>query len=314
MRLFQVLLSVLALAFPIIVNAGESPSPPPWPLALRHAVQRTADVTWRLREAAGTSCPSFSADSGIVVDSLDAYTSRDSSMVRTMLGMSDLVQVTAVATGSPAQQAGVHVGDEILALNGQATTEALPSLSDTLADEQDTNAMRVMAMFARLPAEQPARLMLLRDGAVIVLDLVPLNHCASRIFVRSSNRLDAYSDGFDVVITARLVDLTHSDDELALLVGHEMAHTIVRDNKASSLSQRRLMEERADLFGADLAACAGYDTYAAAPIWRRWVGSLFLSFLAIDPQHGSAKKRSEAIQQRAAPTTCPVITAPTLGP
>lgn len=286
---------------------------PPWPLALRHVMQRVADVEWRLHGAAGQSCPAMGAASGLVLDSLDAYARSDRAMLQASVGLTDLVQVGAVASGSPAERAGIRAGDEIMAVNGSyiAATPRANAGTGNGAPGLRTAALRATAILARLRSDRPAQLLLRRAGSSLPVTLIPQARCASRIFVSTKNDMAAYSDGIDIVITARLVDFTRSDDELALLAGHELGHAIARDDKASGVIQRRHMEDRADLLGADLAACAGYDTKTAAPFWRRWSASSMLGFLPTGT-HGSGKYRTTSILRQPLPQVCPITGAPAL--
>lgn len=303
-----------ALGTAVLVSPGSTiaASTPSWPQALRRVTQRVADVEWRLHGAAGQSCPTMAAASGLVFDSLDSYARSDRMMVQASLGLSNLVQVAALAPGSPAERAGIKLGDEIISVNGSDIT-AVPetgSDSDKSRPVPRTVALRATAALARLPASKSARILLRRAGSPISVTLTPQTRCASRIFVSTKNELSAYSDGVNIVITARLVDFTQSDDELALLAGHELGHAIAHDDTASGINQRRRMEDRADLLGADLAACAGYDTKMAASFWGRWSKSSILGFLPTGT-HGSGKGRTAAILRRPMPQTCPIAGAPT---
>lgn len=275
-----------------------------WAVALRHAMQRSAEVEWRLQKAAGTSCPAMAAATGLVLDSLDSYAEADRPMSASVLGMSGLPQVAAVAATSPAAQAGISPGDELLAVEGTD----LPGGPDATGA---TLALRTTAALANLPAGKPVRMKLRRAGAVVTVQFVPARQCASHIFVDTENRLRAYSDGANIKITARMVDFTLSDDELAILAGHELGHIIARDGEAADIGERRRKEDRADALGADLAACAAYDTKAAAPFWRRLEKTEPLRWLAIRMQ-SAGKVRTRNVRERPAPATCPVTGAPPL--
>jgi len=113
----------------------------PWPVVLRMAMQRVANVEWRLLKAAGDTCPTKAAAYGIVFDSLDAYAESDRAMVARALNASDLPQVAAVAKGSPAELAGIVVGDDLVAIDGVAVDVAFQGRSPA----SDTLALRAIA-------------------------------------------------------------------------------------------------------------------------------------------------------------------------
>lgn len=293
--------------FAFLCLAGAAPAvaqTESWPLALRNAMQRTATVEWRLHEAAGQSCPTMSAATGLVLDSLDSYNEADRAMIARSLELSDALQVAAIAGDSPAARAGIRVGDDLLAVNDA------PILSGTGGDTRPW-ALDATQALAALPPGQPMRLTLRRGGATFTVPVIPESRCASRIFVDTKNALDAYTDGADIIITARMVDFTGSDDELAILAGHELGHVIARDGEESGIGERRRMEDRADVVGADLAACAGYDTKAAAPFWRRFEKTRILRFVAIRLQ-SSGQARVRNVQARAFPQACPITGVPPL--
>ena len=94
-----------------------------------------------------------------------------------------------------------------------------------------------------------------------------------------------------------------SDDELALVAGHELGHIIHRDGKATSLADRRNMEDRADEAGAHLAKCAGYDVTAALGFWDRYANRRKLSFLD-GPSHRSPRDRAARMAAFIAGDSC----------
>jgi predicted Zn-dependent protease len=84
-------------------------------------------------------------------------------------------------------------------------------------------------------------------------------------------------------MTLAMLKFLRSDDELAVVLGHELAHNIfhhpaIRSEegilrglglKASAMWKR---EEVADRFGLRLMAAADYDLDSAIPFWRRYLG------------------------------------------
>lgn len=283
-----------------------------WPGALRIAMQRTADVEWRLQEAAGTTCPAMTTATGIVLDSLDSYAPADRPMVAGSLGLTELPQVAAVASGSPAAQAGILAGDAVVSVEGlEIPQPGAPQPGPAQGVAGPTLALRMSAALAALPPQAPVHMTVLRHDSDMTVEVIPVLHCSSRIFVDTQNSLRAYSDGSDIVITARMVDFARTQDELAILAGHELGHVIARHGKAHGLKQQRLMEDHADVIGADLAACAGYDPQSAAPFWERLEKTQPLRWLAIAMQ-SSGKMRTRNVHDRARPRSCPIAVVPSL--
>lgn len=303
-------LMIMASIGPALMLGFTSSSPlsaqpfEPWPARLRNTIQRVADVEWRILKAAGNACPATAVGHGIIFDSLDAYLKRDHATVVQHFGMSDLPQVSAVAKQSPADLAGIKVGDELVAINGRASDAGFKSGND----ENDTLALRVSRALAHLPLDQTIQMNFRREGEPISIELTPERLCASRIYVTTENLINAYTDGANIAIPARMVEFTRTDDELAILAGHELGHIIARDADGSKGSERRRAEDRADLTGADLATCAGYDTKSAAHFWKRLEQRKPLRFLFRKMQ-SPGKVRTKNVLDRRPPAHCPISTA-----
>jgi predicted Zn-dependent protease len=125
------------------------------------------------------------------------------------------------------------------------------------------------------------------------------------------NAINANANGLVAQISGRLVDWVESDDELALVIAHEMAHNLLdhpkRLNEKSALSglatslglagrAQRQMEMEADQMGIVMAAGAGYNYKIAPDFWARLnSNSPLASFLATT--HPTTPTRRENAQR-----------------
>ena len=105
-----------------------------------------------------------------------------------------------------------------------------------------------------------------------------------------SRQVNAFANGRYVVMTTAMLDFLRSDDELAVVLGHELSHNILRHPALldeQGVPKKGLMrsfgknasrvwktEAEADRFGIRLMAAAGYDVQAAIPFWRRYLGNM----------------------------------------
>ena len=125
-----------------------------------------------------------------------------------------------------------------------------------------------------------------------------------------SDELNARADGRRLFISTALAGFTESDDELALILGHELAHHVLRHRhwSATGGAARHANEEvwaveggegaaeqQADRVGLYLMARAGFDPAVAAPFWRRFGES---NWRVRFPQigHASAGSRARALE------------------
>jgi predicted Zn-dependent protease len=98
------------------------------------------------------------------------------------------------------------------------------------------------------------------------------------------NAINANANGLVAQISGRLVNWVESEDELALVIAHEMSHNLLdhpkRLSEKSALSglatslglsgrAQRQMELEADRMGIIMAARAGYNYKIAPDFWAR---------------------------------------------
>ncbi|RMF20579.1 MAG: hypothetical protein D6760_11255 [Deltaproteobacteria bacterium] len=252
--------------------------------------QRLLNVSGRLRVRGADLCGEGTAPYfGVEWFSLEAFGEGFRSVAERRYGAGDTVRVFAVAAGSPAEAAGVRRGDVLVSVDGRPYSAPRQAL-EWLASWKD----------ASLPLE------LRRDGRVRSVVLHGVRACRYRVELVHSDDVNAFADGNRVGITTGMMRFVESDDELALVVGHEIAHNVlghVRRRQANSLAGALLgalldigaaaagvdtggagtrmgmqaggiayakeFEAEADYLGSYLAARAGFDIRGAPLLWRR---------------------------------------------
>jgi membrane-associated protease RseP (regulator of RpoE activity) len=157
--------------------------------------------------------------------------------------------VVAVQPGSPAERAGIRVGDQILRLGGEAVHSDIDLFDRAAAFEVGT-----------IP------IALLRDGREARVAVDPLPACRPEAFIEIGDlMLTDRARGDHFYVTSGFIRFAKTDDELALVVAHELAHRI----SGMRVVPGPQVEVRADRLGLYLAARAGYDVSVAAAFWDR---------------------------------------------
>jgi predicted Zn-dependent protease len=149
----------------------------------------------------------------------------------------------------------------------------------------------------------PARLRVLRENQQLDLTLGSEPGCIGRVRLARSNQMNAFSLRGYVVMTTAMLGYVRGEDELAVVLGHELSHSIlghegVRDEegilaglgiKPSAIWRR---EEAADRLGLRLMAAAGYNLDAAIPFWHRYLGQYdwFPQIFRSHPSRGAREK------------------------
>ena len=138
-----------------------------------------------------------------------------------------------------------------------------------------------------------------RNNITQSLNVVPIEVCDYPLILTNDDVVNAFADGNNIFITQGMMDFADSENELALVVAHELAHNTMRHidakrlnalggfvidmliavlggvdtqgmftrNFAMAYSQE--FESEADYVGLYMCELSGYDITEAAYFWRR---------------------------------------------
>ena len=248
--------------------------------ALRAQDLRVATIGWRLATANVPLCRDISPQAGIVVYDLAQYAPEARADARSLFALGGPATVAAVVPRSAAATAGLEAGDTIEAIDGVA----LPTQSVRTQPSFD-GVDRTYVAIERAAARGPVTLAIRRGGVTRTIRFTPDRGCTSFVQLVPERSRNANADGRTVTITTAVADATRDDDELAIVIAHELAHNILRhrvrldEEKVSrglfaglgrNGAALRASEDEADRVGLYLAARAGYDPAAGARFWERF--------------------------------------------
>jgi beta-barrel assembly-enhancing protease len=205
----------------------------------------------------------------------------------------DAPTVIYVVPGSVAETAGLAQGDVITELNGEHVAS-------------DYKVMENFTAQLRKAAAGPLHLDVRRAGAPVDVTLQPARACDYPFHIVADPSINAFADGDAVFIADGMMEFVQSDDELAVVLGHEMAHDFrghidakrrnaiagmlvgvvidfvvtagtrtvepllrYRLNELGTMAFSKQFEAEADYVGLYVMARAGYPIDGAAQFWRR---------------------------------------------
>ena len=274
--------------------------------ALTDLDQRVARVAWNLSEANAALCTTVRLSAGWALHSARQYSPELRPHAETRFGLrGDLPGVVAAPPGSPAEAAGLRTGDLVLAVNAKPLAPG-----ETAGPAQwDGLEANIRTLDAAL-AQGPVAVTIQRDDQTVTRTVEPRRACGYDVQLDPSDELNARADGRRLFISTALAGFAQSDDELAVILGHELAHHVLGHRAWSDRggAARRAnddawgveggdgnAERQADRVGLYLAARAGYDPAVAAPFWRRFGAS---NWRVRFPQlvHASAGSRAAALE------------------
>lgn len=275
-------------------------------LALIAMEQRVAPIVQRLATGNARWCNDQVASPGWLLGDRRLYRDTIWTRARAAYGAPDAdhLFIAALDPDGPAARAGLQRGMAILAINGQR-----PDAMTT-----DPHA-RMAAAHALLVRADPAAPLAISVAGRTEPVIVPAGRgCMSEFRVEASENLRAQADGTLVLISAGMVRFADSDDELAALIAHELAHNILRhrarlDAAAIKRGMRQMFgrsarltkatEQEADRLAVWLLAGAGYDPGAAARFWTNF-GKRHGAGIFTAPTHPRWKQRVAMVTEEMA--------------
>jgi beta-barrel assembly-enhancing protease len=156
------------------------------------------------------------------------------------------VAVQSVADFSPADKAGIKSGDFIVSVNGQ---------------EIPAGPQGVAMVRRALDAAGKGRsdIVLERAGKIINTRVMPLPGCNFAVLLEyGSNEINASADGDSIMVSKGIVRFAENDDELALVIAHELAHNVMQH--VGKMRQNSMVGSLGGLAVDGIFAAAGIGT------------------------------------------------------
>lgn len=309
-------LSMLALSIALVGAARGEAGSRATLVALRDVDARMAGIAYRLTTANAALCRDLAPTPGWAIHGIGQYDPSLRDDARAVFGFETPVAVEAVVPGGPAARAGIRAGDSLVAIDGAAVGG---SATVRAASSVDRDA--VSARIAALPPARAMSVTVVRDGAARTVAVPPSPGCRSNFEVLLGPKMTATADGAIVQLGVRFFE-RYTDDEIAVVVGHELAHNILHHRErldAAKVSRGllsevgrsgrlfRRTEDDADLLGLYLIRNAGYDPTNAVRFWREHGGDVD-GGLFRSRTHASSKARAKALADEIAriPVNAPI--------
>jgi hypothetical protein len=205
-----------------------------------------------------------------------------------LYGLGASPQIIHVSSGSPAERGGLQAGDVMIAIGGTAVPEGDKAIAAITATWE--KAVR---------PGKPTVFTVLRGGSEVQMEVTSLKACDYPVLAVTSSAVNAFADGEKIGITRGMLRFARDDQELSLVISHELAHNIMKhisaqkqnalfgsilDILASTVigvstggifgnvaaqAYSKAFEAEADYVGLYIMTTAGLEINDAPYFWRR---------------------------------------------
>jgi Zn-dependent protease with chaperone function len=239
-------------------------------------------IHWQVVTSSVSLCPKVTQLSGI--DVLARPKGDLGESLGRLYGVMPEPTILSIVPASPADKAGLQPRDIVLSVYG------LPL--------SNSDAIRQRARAAK-PGE-PMPVQVRRAGQAHAITVTPVPACDYPATLVQQQVLNAYADGERIFLTRGMMAFARTDEELALVVAHEIAHNTMRHidakkanaaaglvgdlalailsrgayrqstiTEAASQAYSQEFEAEADYVGLYMLANSGFSVDEAPKFWRR---------------------------------------------
>ena len=162
--------------------------------------------------------------------------------------MGESLQVMTVPHGSPADVAGLKRGDKLVSIDGQAAPTG---------DDAYENWQKLVS--SALKESDSISLVIIRDDEQSEALINAEKTCDYSIAETYSDTVNAYADGKNIVLSAGMLRFTQNDNELALVIAHEIAHNAMdhMEAKKANYGSGSILDIAAALAGVNTGGAFG---------------------------------------------------------
>ncbi len=178
---------------------------------------KITNIAAKIRLAGTNICESqTSLMLGLKYWNIHDFLPEDENIARNKYQLGAGLKVLNVASESPAEKAGFKVGDELLAINDLIIAGGKNAKKD-FAKQLDEFKKTL----------KPLTIKVWREGEEKLLSVTPVKACKSDIELIFDNSVNAYADGTNIYIAKGMMNFVQNEEEIALVISHELAHNVM---------------------------------------------------------------------------------------
>ena len=224
---------------------------------------------------------------GVNLTSKESWDKTWANAISSTLKYGDGVVIYTVQKGSPADRAGLKDGDVIMTINNRPINKGRGDVQKV-----------ANWIGGSLKTQSYVEMLIHRNQGEKLFKVSGEETCYFPISLQNDESINAFADGERIVLTQGMMRFAGEDNELALVISHEMAHNVMNHlrskkmnaipgllldllaaaygvntrgalTKAAANAYSQDFETEADYVGLYIMARAGFDIEKAPDFWRR---------------------------------------------
>ena len=169
-------------------------------------------IGYRINSLNADICNKTDFNSGITYANENVIGLKIAKFFPSKLNLGSKVSIINIVENSPADKAGLTVGDIILELEGFTFPEGKNALK------------KISKHFKDFEEKEIKKIKIDRNGEILRFDINQSKICNYPIIFTQDKIVNAYADGKSIIMTQGMVDYAKDDNEIALVIAHELAH------------------------------------------------------------------------------------------
>ena len=169
-------------------------------------------IGFKINSSNADKCNKTDFNSGITFANENVMGLKIAKFFPSKINLGSQVSIIDIVKNSPADKAGLALGDIILEVEGYTLPEGKNALK------------KISKHFKDIEEKEIKKIKIDRNGEILTFDINQTKICNYPIIFTQDKIVNAYADGKSIIMTQGMVDYARDDNEIAMVIAHELAH------------------------------------------------------------------------------------------
>lgn len=170
------------------------------------------NIGFKINNSNADICKKVGFSSGITYANNHSLGIKISKYFPSELNIDDQISIIHIANNSSAEKAGLKVGDKIVTIDNYEFPKGKKAVQ------------KVLKYFEKKESNKTQEIQIQRNGEIKSLSFEKDKICDYPIILTQDNIVNAFADGERILMTQGIVNYSKDENEIALIIAHELAH------------------------------------------------------------------------------------------